>query len=105
MAHVALVGPDNVVVTVNVINNWDLPNNGEFSVEAEEAAQKFQDDLGLTPPGHKWLLTSINNNFRGSYASMGDLYDEENDVFINMAEIPPIIIPPDPDNLDVEYPE
>jgi len=82
MAHAALVDEKNIVKDVHCINNDFLPNNGEFSKETEVAVNEFQNDLGLTPPNHRWLLTSYNDNFRGRYAVIGGLYDEKNDEFI-----------------------
>jgi peptidoglycan hydrolase-like protein with peptidoglycan-binding domain len=82
MAHAVRVDEDNICREVHVINNSDLPNNGEFSPETEKAMQDFQASLGLTPTGSKWLLCSYNGNFRGRYAGIGYKYDEELDEFI-----------------------
>jgi hypothetical protein len=79
MAHIARIDEDNIVREVNVLNNSDLPNNGEFSKETEEAANAFQHSLGLMGV---WRLTSYNGNFRGRYAGIGYKYDEELDEFI-----------------------
>ena len=32
--------------------------------------------------GGEWVQTSYNGNFRGKFASIGDTYDEINDVFV-----------------------
>jgi hypothetical protein len=82
MANVALIDKNNKVVTLNVINNEDLPDNGDFTPKSEKAAQEIQESLGLTPKNHKWLLTSINNNFRGKCACIGDTYDPDLDIFV-----------------------
>lgn len=101
MAHVARVDENGNVIETHVINNWDLPNNGEFSPETELAAQKFQRDLGLEVEGHTWLLTSYNtregiyyNNdpwypaedqskgFRQNFAGPGMIYDKDQDAFL-----------------------
>jgi len=79
IAHVARIDEDNICREVHVINNSDLPNNGEFSPETEEAANAFQHSLGLMGV---WKLTSYGNNFRGRYAGIGYKYDEELDEFI-----------------------
>jgi hypothetical protein len=79
MAHVARIDEDRIVREVHVLNNSDLPNNGEFSIETEAAANSFQHSLGLEG---NWKLTSYNNNFRGRYAGIGYRYDEELDEFI-----------------------
>lgn len=79
MAHVARIDENGIVREVHVINNHDLPNNGEFSPEVEEAANAFQHSLGLTGT---WKLTSYNGNFRGTYAGVGYKYDAELDEFV-----------------------
>ena len=82
MAHVAKIH-DGIVVEINVINNEDLPNNGSFSLETEQAANDFQHNLGLDGV---WKLVSYNSNFRGRYPSLGDTYSEELDKFIDSPE-------------------
>jgi len=79
MAHVARIDEDGTVREVHVLNNSDLPNNGEFSKETEEAANAFQHSLGLMGV---WKLTSYNSKFRGRYAGVGYKYDEELDEFV-----------------------
>jgi len=79
MAHVARIDENGIVREIHVLNNSDLPNNGEFSPEVEEAANDFQHSLGLM--GY-WKLTSYNNNFRVRYAGIGFIYDEQRDAFI-----------------------
>ena len=78
MAHVARI-EDGIVREVHVLNNSDLPNNGEFSAETEAAANAFQHSLGLEGD---WKLTSYNGNFRGTYAGIGFSYDAELDEFV-----------------------
>ena len=79
IAHIARIDEDGICREVHVINNSDLPNNGDFSPEVEEAANAFQHSLGLTGT---WKLTSYNGNFRGRYAGIGYKYDEELDEFV-----------------------
>jgi hypothetical protein len=78
MAHVAKIDEEGIVQEVHVINNYDLPDNGEFSLKVEEAANKFQHDLGLAGI---WKLTSYNGNFRGVYGEVGYKYDKDKDKF------------------------
>lgn len=78
MAHVARIDEDGIVREVHVLNNSDLPNNGDFSAETEAAANAFQHSLGLEG---NWKLTSYNGNFRGKYAGIGDSFDAEADEF------------------------
>lgn len=79
MAHVARIDEDGIVREVHVLNNSDLPNNGEFTAEVEAAANAFQHSLGLEG---NWKLTSYNGNFRGLYAGVGYKYDAVADVFV-----------------------
>ena len=79
MAHVARIDEDGIVREVHVLNNHDLPNNGEFTAEVEAAANAFQHSLGLAG---RWLLCSYNGNFRGRYAGIGYKYDAELDEFV-----------------------
>ncbi len=79
MAHAARIDDDGIVREVHVINNSDLPNNGEFSPEVEQALNDFQHKLGLVG---NWKLTSYNSNFRGRYAGIGYKYDAELDEFV-----------------------
>ena len=78
MAHVARLF-ENVVYEICVIDNDKLPNNGSFSPETEKAANEYMHSIGMEGV---WKLTSYNKNFRGIYAQIGDIYDEENDVFV-----------------------
>jgi hypothetical protein len=74
VAHVVKLNEENIVVDVQVINNSDLPSNGDFSPGTESAANEFQHSLGLEG---KWLLTSYNNNFRYHYAGIGYTFDPD----------------------------
>jgi hypothetical protein len=76
MAHFAEIS-DNVVQRVIVVSNEDC-GGGEFP-ESEPIGQAFIASLGLTG---LWLQTSYNNNFRGSYAGIGYIYDEDSDAFV-----------------------
>ena len=76
MAHFAQLDENNVVVTVLVVDNNVLMDNG---VENEQLGIDFL--TGLL--GHsKWKQTSYNNKFRGVYAGIGYTYDESLDRFI-----------------------
>lgn len=92
MAHVALIAQDGTVLEIHVINNSDLPNNGEFSLETEQAVNDFQHSLGLMG---NWKLTSYNSKFRERYAQVGGKYDEERDIFI-VPDVPEYREEPDP---------
>jgi hypothetical protein len=74
MAHFARI-EDNVVREVIVVNNEVLlDSNG---VEQEALGAAFCQELF----GGTWVQTSYNENFRGKYAGMGDIYDPVADVF------------------------
>jgi hypothetical protein len=66
MAHFAKI-ENNIVTQVVVVGN-----------EHEVNGEAYLNDLGLEGT---WVQTSYNNNFRGKFAGIGDIYDEENDVF------------------------
>lgn len=73
MAHYAFLDANNIVTEVITgRNEW------EDGIDWE----KYYGDLR----GQKCLRTSYNNNIRGKYAGIGDLYDELNDVFITPSE-------------------
>ena len=79
MAHFAQIDHDNVVLNVTVVNNEDMRD------------EKFleQEHLGVaicraTVDRHgRFIQTSYNGNFRGKYAAVGDIYDEDLDEFVS----------------------
>jgi hypothetical protein len=75
MAHFAELDDNNVVKQVVVVKNQELLIDG---VEVESKGKEFLTNL----LGGNWIQTSINNNFRKQYASVGYAYDTVNDVFI-----------------------
>lgn len=76
MAHFAQLNDDNIVTNVVVVNNDDIiDENGN---ESEEMGISI---LQSQYPGTKWVQTSYNSKKRGSYAGIGDYYNEEYDVF------------------------
>ena len=72
MAHFAEIGPGNVVKRVVVVDNSEEHRGEEF----------LSKDLGL---GGRWIQTSYNNNFRNKFAGIGDIYDENQDIFYTPA--------------------
>jgi len=76
MAHFARV-ENNIVREVIVINNEVLENK-DFP-ESEPIGIAFC--KSLYGEDTNWLQTSYNNNFRGSYAGSGMIYDSELDIF------------------------
>lgn len=68
MAHFAEIDNDNKVIRVLVVPD-------EFEKTGEKYLSKT---LGL---GGKWIQTSYNAKIRGQYAGIGDIYNEELDIF------------------------
>jgi hypothetical protein len=84
MAHFAEIDDTNIVLRVIVVNNEDiLDQDGN---ENEAIGAKFCHDL----LGGRWIQTSYNNSFRGTYAGIGFLYDPINDTF-SSTETEPVI--------------
>lgn len=66
MAHWAELDKNNIVLRVTVGDNTD-PDEGYSWI--------------INNLGGRWIQTSYNANFRGKFAGIGDIYDEENDIF------------------------
>jgi hypothetical protein len=69
MAHFAKIDAYNVVTWVVVVANED-----------EHRGEELLNDMGFTG---RWIQTSVNATIRGKFASIGDTYDEINDVFVS----------------------
>jgi hypothetical protein len=69
MSHWAEIDADSKVIRVLVGDNNDPAG--------DEGYQWLIDNLGGT-----WIKTSYNSNIRGTYAGIGYLYNEEEDIFI-----------------------
>jgi hypothetical protein len=79
MAHFARLDENNIVIDVIVIDNNDLlDDNGN---ESENVGIKFCQRLFVETT--RWVQTSYNNQFRGKYASLGDIYSHEFDKFLD----------------------
>jgi hypothetical protein len=76
MAHFAKI-ENNVVQQVIVVSNDDC-GGGNFP-ESEPIGQTFIASVGLTG---EWLQTSYHANFRGNYAGIGMIYDQNLDEFV-----------------------
>jgi hypothetical protein len=83
MAHFAKMDDSNIVLEVVVLNN-SVVNDLPFP-ESEPVGIEFL--TGWSGGYTHWLQTSYNNNFRGTYAGIGFLYDPVNDVFVK-PEVP-----------------
>lgn len=78
MAHFARIDENNIVTQVVVISNDDC-GGGDFP-QSEPIGQAFCKKL--FGQNTNWKQTSYNDNFRGRYAGIGSIYDEELDEFI-----------------------
>jgi hypothetical protein len=68
MAHFAEIDKDNVVLRVLVVDNSEEKRGQDFLAK----------DLGL---GGTWIQTSYNNNIRGNFAAIGNVYNKSLDIF------------------------
>ena len=81
MANFAELNEDNKVIRVLVVNNWDINDmENNYSKETEDNGVRFLKQM--FGENTKWIQTSYNNNFRVRYASIGDTYDENLDIFV-----------------------
>ncbi len=72
MAHYAFLDENNIVTEVIVGRNEDEVVDGISDWEAHYG--EFR--------GQRCVRTSYNNNIRGTYASIGYSYNEEEDIFV-----------------------
>lgn len=77
MAHFARI-ENNIVQQVIVVSNENC-GGGNFP-ESEPIGQTFIASVGLTG---EWLQTSYHANFRGNYAGIEMIYDENLDEFVS----------------------
>jgi hypothetical protein len=88
MAHFAKLGINGKVIGVHVVNNSDILNGS--GVEDEKVGQQFLERIHGWPAS-MWIQTSYNTTrgvhklggtpLRGNYAGIGQIYDEDNDIF------------------------
>lgn len=83
MAHFARIN-NGVVTQVIVVANEDC-GGGNFPA-SEPIGQKFIKSIGLDGD---WKQTSYSGSFRGCYAGLGFIYDEETDNFVAPTEETP----------------
>ena len=82
MAHFAKISEENIVLTVNVVDDGNSAS--------EEKGQAFLERVHGWPE-HLWIQTSYNTianthrlggtPFRGNYAAIGHTWDAENEIF------------------------
>ena len=88
MAHFAKLGINGKVIGVHVVNNSNILNAD--GVEDETVGQQFLERIHGWPAS-MWIQTSYNTlagkhklggtPLRGNYAGVGQIYDEDNDIF------------------------
>lgn len=77
MAHFAKLDSNNIVTQVLVVNN-------EVILKADNTESEYKGKVFLNGllGNATWVQTSFSASFRKKFASIGDTYDEINDVFI-----------------------
>lgn len=75
MAHFAKLDSNNIVISVNVVNNNEITDAD--GIEREEMGQAFL----MKTYGGNWKQTSYNGTIRKNYAGIGYIYDEDRDAF------------------------
>lgn len=87
MAHFAKI-ENGFVTNVLVVDN-----------EHEADGEAYLNSLGLEGA---WVQTSYSGGFRGKFAGIGDIYDEEADLFIQVIPEPSEIVVVEPLELPAE---
>ena len=95
MAHYAKLGINSKVIAVHVVADKDCKNAD--GIEDEEVGRQFLENIFNWP---LWKKTSYNTSrnkhtsgddckaFRGDYAGIGMIYDEDNNIFITKKPYP-----------------
>jgi hypothetical protein len=90
MAHYAKLGINSKVISVQVVADKDCQNAD--GIEDEEVGRQFLEQIHHWPLWKKTSYNTYNNKhtsgdnskaFRGNYAGIGMIYDEDNDMFIH----------------------
>jgi hypothetical protein len=84
MAHFAQLHENNVVVQVIVVANAECLD--EHGIERESIGVAFCQMLFGSDT--RWVQTSYNGSIRRRYASIGSIYDESCDAFIDPSPFP-----------------
>jgi len=89
MAHFAKISEENIVLTVNKVNDSNAPT--------EQAGQEFLERVHGWP-AHLWKQTSYNTEknvhltggtpLRGNYAGIGYIWDATNEIFFSPKPYP-----------------
>ena len=80
MAHFAELDENNIVLRVCVVSNDIQTSDGSLGDNDKHVdGEKWCEDFW----GGTWKQTSYNKNFRKNYASIGMVYDEAKDIFMD----------------------
>lgn len=82
MAHYAELNENNEVIYVSYLDNEIITDENGNEVE-ELGIQHLHTHNGSH---RRWIRTSYGGNFRGKYAGIGDVYNEEYDIFVTPPE-------------------
>ena len=97
MAHFAKLGSNSKVIQVLTLNNSDMLNAD--GVEDESVGQQYLERHNNWP-AQMWIQTSYNTQggkhksgddskaFRGNYAGIGYIWDEDNNIFYSKSPYP-----------------
>ena len=95
MAHFAKLGANSKVIQVLILNNSDMLNAD--GVEDETVGQQYLERHNNWP-AQMWIQTSYNTAagthklggtpFRGNYAGIGYIWDEDNNIFYSKKPYP-----------------
>ena len=95
MAHYAKLGINSKVIAVHVVADKDCKNAD--GIEDEEVGRKFLENIFNWPLCKKTSYNTSRNKhtsgddskaFRGNYAGIGMIYDEDNNIFITKKPYP-----------------
>ena len=101
MAHFAKLGSNSKVIQVLTLNNGDMLNAD--GVEDESVGQQYLERHNNWP-AQMWIQTSYNTSagkhnsgddskaFRGNYAGIGSIWDEDNNIFYGKSPYPSWVI-------------
>ena len=101
MAHFAKLGSNSKVIQVLTLNNGDMLNAD--GVEDETVGQQYLERHNNWP-AQMWIQTSYNTSagkhnsgddskaFRGNYAGIGSIWDEDNNIFYGKSPYPSWVI-------------
>lgn len=84
MAHYAELNENNEVIYVAYMDNEIITDENGNEID-ELGIQHLHTHHG---EHRRWVRTSYGGNFRGKYAGLGDIYDENLDIFISPKPYP-----------------